>query len=377
MNRPRNAATIVLVALLLVVFIVGRRRPLTGGPLRAVLSDVEHCTRSWLSQVADGGVNGVVLVIESSDVAYKEIAREAAQRVRERELSLCYWIEIARDASLADAHPELTAGLQGHDAWRLDAPGAPVPADGERLQAWPWVPILYAEAFELQLAKVEERLSGLPEPDGLFLNDLQGAPSACGCGNALCRWTVDYLGEPAAPLGQDPVAARFLERVRERHPGLRIIPVWTGECGPEAESAVESCHGVPCYTGRCWPALVDELRPIVESGSSIGLLLAEKVPVDPPGENHIGMSSVEELEDSIYAPVSSGLGGFPLELGKRGLELGSERLIPVLRCWDHSSVEGIRAQTRIANRHGAQEWVVALVPVEQDMEPRLVPREVR
>ena len=25
-----------------------------------------------------------------------------------------------------------------------------------------------------------------------FLNDLQAAPSACGCGNTFCRWTPDY-----------------------------------------------------------------------------------------------------------------------------------------------------------------------------------------
>jgi hypothetical protein len=368
--NPRRSAAIVLVALLILVYFFWRTGPVSSGSLHAVLSSVERCTSAELAKLKDGGANGVVLALDSSEDAFKVRAREAAELTRAHDLGLYYWIEIARDESLAEAHSDLLAGLDGHDNWRTADPDAPVAGMGERLGAWPWVSILHAAAFELQLAKVEQRLAGLPAPDGLFLNDLQGGPSACGCGNRSCRWTTDYLAEPSTPLSQAPVAERFLSRVRALHAGTRIVPVWTTECGIQGDRAGDACHGVPCATGNCWPALVEELRPLVRAGNSIGVLLEENTPVDFPDRPE--RMTAEEVAELRYAPVVEGLRAFPAEVAKYGLELSSKRLIPILRAWDSPGLEIIRAQTELAARLGAHEWIVAVIPIDQSWEPRVI-----
>ncbi len=374
MNSRRSTA-LVIVALLIVVFLAGRLGHVPRGPLRAVLTSVDRCTKEELGQLRAGGANGVVLVIEASDAAFKESVRRAAERIQAHDLELHYWIEVARDATLAAAHEELAAGLQGHDNWRIEGPLAPRPAPDERMTVWPWVPILYAEAFDLQLAKVDERLADLPDPDSVFLNDLQGAPSACGCGNALCRWTVDFMGEAGSPLTPPPIAARFLERVRERHPKVRVVPVWTSECGAGAELPLDACHGIPCYTEHCWPALVEELGPVAAAGGAIGLQLLTQFPVTDEGKP--GLRSTEEMDDSDFEPVVSALRSFPAEIEKRGLTIAPDHLIPILRCWEAGSMEAVRRQTEVAARLGIREWVVALVPVDQSWEPRAVRAEAR
>ena len=59
------------------------------------------------------------------------------------------------------------------------------PADDEVVKTYPWVPVLSREGFDAQLARVRKLLDGLPRPAGVFLNDLQAAPSACGCGHSF------------------------------------------------------------------------------------------------------------------------------------------------------------------------------------------------
>ena len=343
---PRRSAFVVLAALLVAVFLFGRYSPAKSGPLRAVLLDAAHCSRAELAHVREGGANGVVLVLDSTG---EDPLRQAAERIRDLDLELYYWIEIARDPELAEREPQLVAGMGAHQNWRAAFPEVPEVGATQRCVAWPWVPIFYAAAFDLQLAKIEARLEHVPDPDGLFLNDLQAAPAACGCGNGLCRWVVDYLCEPRAVLAEAPIAARFLERVRARLPGKRVVPVWTGECREHEETERAACHGVPCYTGRCWPALIDELRPVVEQGGSIALqLFGERIPA--------------ELLD------------FPAELMRRQLELPSERILPILRGWDQPEPSAIEAVTRAANAAGMHEWVLALIPLEQGFEPRVVSR---
>ncbi|MBP85683.1 MAG: hypothetical protein CMJ64_03040 [Planctomycetaceae bacterium] len=90
--------------------------------------------------------------------------------------------------------------------------------------------ILNKEPFQQQLQRVEKLLADRAQPKGVFLNDLQGAPSACGCGNHLCRWTTDYGKiRTATRLGNDAPAA-FVVAVKKLLPQSNVIPVWTTEC---------------------------------------------------------------------------------------------------------------------------------------------------
>ena len=98
----------------------------------------------------------VVLVVgaQSTD----EAVLAAAQQVRSQGLQLGYWFEIGRDEALANAHPEWVASLQGHEEWQQQH-GAHALAVGEVVQAWPWVPIAYAEVFAVQRDRLAARLS--------------------------------------------------------------------------------------------------------------------------------------------------------------------------------------------------------------------------
>src|SRR2546422_2427916 len=131
-----------------------------------------------------------VRVDESISAAQLDWLRGAARRVG---LSLCLWFDVGRNPKLAEAHPEWVAGMGSHDDWRRLFPQAPKAGAGERVGMFPWTPIWYRAVLEDRRAAIVRLLRGHTEGvAGVFLNQIQGAPSACGCGNLQCRWTVDY-----------------------------------------------------------------------------------------------------------------------------------------------------------------------------------------
>ena len=122
------------------------------------------------------------------------------------------------------------ASLQTHDEWRRFFPDLPSLAANEVAKTYPWVPILSREPFTAQLDRIKRLLASRPKSELVFLNDLQGAPSACGCGNPLCRWTSDYgQKRTTTPLGDD-AATLFVNAVKKTVPESAVIPVWTTEC---------------------------------------------------------------------------------------------------------------------------------------------------
>jgi hypothetical protein len=226
---------------------------------------VDTAATSALAAMREEGATTIVLRVEERDRV--DEVRRAAVDVRAAGMRLGYWVEVARSPSLAAAHSEHVATLQAHDEWRSAHEQAPVPAAGEVLVVDPWVPITTREGYALQLDRVGALLNALPPADEIWLCDLQSAPSACGCGHPLCRWSTDYYlqapgrgpkrpsGEPSSP----DAAARFCAEVEARARGARVVPVFVPECGEDDGL----CHGVPCFDGACWPALARQWAPVL------------------------------------------------------------------------------------------------------------------
>ena len=159
--------------------------------VRGALIRPEQATSSRLRQLKSEGVDYVAIPIHDTP-ASRVVEKTACDRIEQAGLPLHYWIEVARCPELADAHPNWMASLQGHPEWRRLFANPPTPGDNEVVKTYPWVPILARETFDAQFARIRELLKDRPQPAGLFLNDIQGSPSACGCGSHLCRWTSDY-----------------------------------------------------------------------------------------------------------------------------------------------------------------------------------------
>jgi hypothetical protein len=253
------------------------------------------------------------------------------------------------------------ASLQGHQEWRRLFPDAPTPKkDGEVIKNYPWVPILSEEAFAAHHQRVKRLLSEMPEADSIFVNDLQGGPSACGCGNTLCRWTADYGPiKTVNPLGAD-AAARFIETISKLAPNSEVIPVWLTECEEHDGADDGLCAGVGCFRGICWKAWTDQLMPVAENSATIAAFLPfRELQRDIP------------LYGDTAAWIPFALGTFrtmPLQHQKSPVAAG--RLIAVLQGWDVSPAE-IEAQKRQVQRAGAAGCVVVRDRIDQSWQPRL------
>jgi hypothetical protein len=199
----------------------------------------------------------LVLAEQTDSAAYAKAARS----VTEAGLGVYYWVEVARNEKLATTQPRWMASLGMHMDWQARFPQAPEPKAGEVAKAFPWVPIGTREAFDAHLTRIEQLLKRVPSGwRGLLLNDLQGAPSSCGCGNSQCRWAIDYgVRSTATKLAGDDVAARFLAEVRRRTGDKSVIPVWTTECEEgdlpadkhQGQPGTGLCGTVGCAVGTC------------------------------------------------------------------------------------------------------------------------------
>lgn len=327
--------------------------------LRAVLLDPRQFddVRAATLRLAD--FNAVALRLDGSGESSRREISRASTTAQRHQLPCYFWIEVARCPALADKRPELMASLQGHPEWGRYFPKSTEPNDDEVVKTYPWVPIMSREGFDAQLARVTKLLEGLPTPAGLFLNDLQGAPSACGCGHPLCRWTTDYGPKRStAKLGPD-AAAQFVEAVAKAAHVPRVIPVWATEC--EAHDKQTLCAGVGCYEGLCWKESVKQLTPLAERREPLALLLPFReferdLPIYPDRAGWVR----EAIELMQTQPARH-----------RGTPVPPDRLIAVLQGWDvsHREVMAQIAQARLAEAGG---FVVSQVPIDQSWEPRIL-----
>ena len=84
--------------------------------MRAVLVSVELLGTQRIDELEARGFNAVVVELDES--TSKEGTRSAAAAVEKAGLSLYYWVEVARNEAMADAHPEWMCSVQGHQDWR-------------------------------------------------------------------------------------------------------------------------------------------------------------------------------------------------------------------------------------------------------------------
>lgn len=334
-----------------------RPRALRAARLQAVLVAPEQATQKELRQFKRRGMNGIVLLLEDRRT---QAAAPAAARARAAGLDLYYWIEVGRCPALAEAHPEWMASLQGHPEWRRLFPSTPQPAVGQVVKNYPWVPIVYQEAFEGQLQRVQALLKGMPPATGVFLNDLQAAPSACGCGNVLCRWTPDYGPLHTATRLPADAAARFVASARKLAGAAQIIPVWTTECEEGEKDA--ACAGVACFQGACWREYTAQLMPVARECQTVAALCLYR---------SFGRDLPRYGGEAGW--VSQALASFAEMPPRRGgLAVPTQRLIAVLQGWDVTDTQR-QLQIRRCEETGARGYVISLVEIDQRWEPRIVP----
>jgi hypothetical protein len=251
------------------------------------------------------------------------------------------------------------ASIQTHPEWRRFYPTLPTLKPGEVVKTYPWVPVWYEESFAAHLERVKALLKPVPAARGIFLNDLQAAPSACGCGHHLCRWTPDYGPLRTAKQLGDSAAADFVAAVREVAPGSRIIPVWVTEC--EEHDAKELCAGVGCFKGACWREWTTQLRQVATQAETLGALV-------PYRALQRDLARYGSEAGWIKAAVAS-FNTMPARYDQPGV--AANRIVTVLQGWDVTP-EQVQAQIARSLESGAAGFLVPRVRIEQGWEPRIL-----
>lgn len=357
---PRSLLAAAALVLFFGLALAAEERP--AARLRGALLTAEMANAGRLKELREQGYTAVVLLLHDDSEAGRQVDRDAAGRIDAAKLDLWHWIEVARCPELAAEHPEWMGSLQGHLEWRRYFKDFPYPQTGEVVKNFPWVPVLYQESFDAHLGRIKKLLAARPASKGLLLNDLQGPPSACGCGNPVCRWTADYGPKKTATSLGDDAAARFVAEV-EKLAGSEtpVVPVWTTECEAHDVANDALCAGVGCYKGICWKAYSRQLRALAAHSPRIGALLLYK---------QFGQDTKSYPESAGW--VGHALRGFQKPPpGSGGQPIEPQRLVAILQGWNVSDAE-LAAQQSQAAAAGAAGQVVAFAEIDQTWSPRIV-----
>ena len=329
--------------------------------LRSVMLNADQVTIDELQSLKDSGFNAIAISLSDSTKLSRRSHKRAASLIKDSDLKLYFWIEVGRCPDLADKHPEWMASLQGHNEWRRFHPRFPEPKDDQEVvKTYPWVPILYKESFAAHVIRIREMLRGLPAAKGIFLNDLQGAPSACGCGHPLCRWTGDYGPIKTATSLPSDTAAQFVTAIEHLAPRSQVIPVWATECEEHDGADDGLCAGVGCFKGICWKAWTEQLEPINRHSDRIGALLTYRL-----------FQRDLDVYQQKAGWVSHGLQSFqtmPLQHNKSPVP--AERIIAVLQGWDVTEAQ-VEAQIRQASSVGTPDFVLLKSAIDQSWQPKM------
>ncbi|HXJ72386.1 MAG TPA: hypothetical protein VNM37_06020 [Candidatus Dormibacteraeota bacterium] len=340
--------------------------PLQGAPAEIVLVDAETVTPTSVENWKQEGFKAVAVVLDER--ATEIVNRQVARHLSDAGLPLYWWMEVGRNKIMAEAHPRWMATLGMHEDWQKNFPNMAEPKVNQVAKAFPWVPIGYRETFEAHLGRFEQLLKRVP-PDwqGLLLNDLQGGPSSCGCGNLQCRWAYDYGMRPTATkIAGDSAAAAFVAEARQRVGNKRIIPVWTTECTevdlpPEKNHdrpSTRLCGTVGCATGTCPEAFNRQWSALASTHTGPVALLAI----------HTAFRRTEPEFGGGPGWVTNAVNYL------RQAQAAGAKSIPADQLW--VVVEGATSEEPAARRAAAQAGVatviVARIRIDQSYEPRLI-----
>jgi hypothetical protein len=328
------------------------------GPVLGVLVQPGRVTPEFLATWRTRGASAVVVPLDEET---KRRWETMASKVQRAGMELWPWVEVARNPAMADLHPEWMAAPGGHhDDWRRRFPKAPRAKPGQVIKAWPWVPIGYAPALDAHRERLKRLLGDLPGPwRGVFLNDLQAGPSSCGCGNDQCRWALDYGTPATAPKTPgDDAAARLVAELLLRHPEKAVVPVWVTECEvvdlPGARDGTGLCGTVPCAKGDCWPRYVRTWNRLLQATDGpVALALW-------PATFRRDPATWLESDLALFRKPPLG-----------GIAIVPERTIAIVQAWDQSET-AVHATLDLIKRL-APGCVLALDPIDQSWEPRVVP----
>jgi hypothetical protein len=342
-------------------------------PFEGVIVEAAQVTSDSAAAWAKAGHRAVVVILDEQTpaAAYQAVART----VSDARLDLYYWIEVARNKSLADAHPRWMASLGMHGDWQKRFPRLRLPEkDKEVAKAYPWVPIGYREAFDAHLARIKNLAGRAAEPyRGMLLNDVQGGPGSCGCGNLQCRWALDYgVKATAEKLSGDDVAVRFIASVEKLIPNKTVVPIWMTECehadlpSPLRAGALSTglCGSVTCATGTCPKAFTRQWSPLVsQTDAPVGLFLLHKE-LERTGPHYSKTLWIPAAIEYIQT----------IPAGQGGALLPADRLWLVVQGYDISS-EDQTSQHAAALHARPAALLTALVRLDQSYEPRIIPLE--
>lgn len=337
--------------------------------LQIILADPNSVTAQTVAKWKEQDFTAVAVLLDEKTPA--SVYQNSAKHISEAGLQTYYWIEVARNPEMAAKHPRWMASLGAHPDWQKNFPNAPEPGINQVAKAYPWVPISYSETYEAHLARIEQLLKHVPPGwQGLLLNDLQGGPSSCGCGNILCRWAVDYHVASTATKLKDPaVAARFLVDVKKHTAGKEVIPIWTTECSDvdmppdknNGKPGTGKCGTVGCATGACPLSFTDQFMALVAGyNGSIGLL---------------ALHHALEREDERFGGGPTWFENtFPYV--NKTLSANDGRPVLPERLWlvveDVPSLKSLREQ---AAKLGAGAVIVSQIKIDQSYEPKIIRTE--
>lgn len=321
--------------------------------VKGELLSASTVTREVVTRLKQEGANTLVLRLDDDTSPASLI--KAVSLTRGEGLRAYYWVEVGRNRAMADAHPEWMASLQGHTEWRRIFPQLRAKRGNEVVKTYPWIPVSYAPAFKAHLARLKRLLMPLPAVDGLFLNHLQAAPSACGCGNILCRWTPGYGPIQTAESLPATAAAQFVAAAMMATGGAEVVPVWITECEEHEMAENGACAGVSCYSGACWRAWSEQLGHVARQTASIAVLAPFRAlgQTDPKWVGG-AVASFEKMPPQ-----------------REGVPIAAQRLVAVLQGWSVTPAE-IATQRDAAARAGAGGWLVARTPLDQSWQPKIM-----
>lgn len=345
------------------------RKP-TGEPLSAVIVEPGQVTAEHAAAWRSDGYQAAAVVLDERHEP--SVYQDTARWLADAGLELYYWIEIARQPDVADAHPEWMASLGVHDDWHARFPDTPLPKKDEVAKAFPWVPIGYREAYDAhqrRIARLLTRAAG--DYRGLLLNDLQGGPASCGCGNLQCRWAIDYgVASTGDKLPGDDVAARFVADVRKLAPDRRVVPVWMTECEDRDLPAARRpggattgyCGGVACSQNTCPKIFTKQWNALTGAADGpIGLLATHQ---------ELGRAGAEYGGDANWiAQAVAYVDDVPPR--HSGAKLPHSRLWLVVQGYDVPG-PSLAAARRVAESTGAGAVFVALTRLDPSYQPRIV-----